>query len=139
MAQDDEAMDVDKPVSRASSTSRNRPSPRPNGSPRRMGIDFVTLGMFIIGTLSILSPYITSNLYRNAADVEQTQTRYTSHHPSPPSATSPAAQDPSQPWEHASSPLHPWPPAPYLGSSTAALTSRPRYGTTSPHGRRTVC
>jgi hypothetical protein len=38
MAQDtDTAMDVD------------RPSPRLNGSPRRVGIDFVTLGMFIIG------------------------------------------------------------------------------------------
>jgi hypothetical protein len=39
MAADESAMDVD------------RPSPNLNGSPRRMGIDFVTLGMFIIGLL----------------------------------------------------------------------------------------
>jgi hypothetical protein len=39
MAADESAMDVDV----------DRPSPHLNGSPRRIGIDFVTMGMFIIG------------------------------------------------------------------------------------------
>jgi hypothetical protein len=39
MAADESAMDVDV----------DRPSPHLNGSPRRSGVDFVTMGMFIIG------------------------------------------------------------------------------------------
>jgi hypothetical protein len=82
MAADDSAMDVDRPRSHH------------NGSPRRMGIDFVTLGMFIIG-LSIHFLSVSSVTVLNANLLSITQMKYTFLHHNHLFAIFPAAQVPS--------------------------------------------